>query len=73
LSVARQCDVLIRDMSWRAAQFDVRPRAFEAPRQRVLTFAVLIAIVIIIAVVAAASSAVLLSLPHGLHSRQLWK
>jgi hypothetical protein len=75
LCVARQHDVLLCDMGRRAAQFDVRPRAFEASRQRVLTFAVLIAAIaaVIIVVATAAASAVLLSLPHGLHSRQLWK
>ena len=70
LRVACERDVLLSDMSRRAAQFDVRPRTFEATRQRVLTFAVLVIIVVII-VAAAAASAVLLSLPHGLHSRQL--
>lgn len=71
LSVACERDVLLSDMSRRAAQFDVRPRTFEATRQRVLTFAVLVIIVVVIIVAAAAASAVLLSLPHGLHSRQL--
>jgi hypothetical protein len=72
LCVARESDVLFRNMGGRAPQLDVRARAFEAPRQRVLTLPILI-VVIIIAVVAAASSAVLLSLPHGLHSRQVAK
>jgi hypothetical protein len=71
LRVACERDVLLSDMSRRAAQFDVRPRTFEATRQRVLTFAVLVIIVVVIIVAAAAASAVLLSLPHGLHSRQL--
>lgn len=71
LRVACERDVLLRDMSRRTAQFDVRPRTFEATRQRVLTFAVLVIIVVVIIVAAAAASAVLLSLPHGLHSRQL--
>lgn len=71
LRVARESNVLFRDMGGRAPQLDVRARAFEAPRQGVLPLAILI--VIIVVVVAAASSAVLLSLPHGLHSRQVAK
>jgi fatty acid desaturase len=54
----------------RTAQLHIGPIAFKAPRQRVLAFALLIAIIIIIALIAAAAaSAVLLSLPHGLQSQ----
>lgn len=68
LRISRQCDVLFRDMRRGAPDFHVRAGTLEAPRERVLTFAVLIVIVVII-VVAAAASAVLLSLPHGLRSQ----
>ncbi len=68
LRIPRQRDVFLGDMSGSTAQLDVRPRTFEAARQRVLALAVLI---VVIVVVTAASSAVLLSLPHGLHSRQV--
>jgi hypothetical protein len=68
LRVTRKRQIFLCDVGWGSADFDVRPRAFEAPRQRILPPAVLIIIVII---VTAATSAVLLSLPHRLRSRWL--
>jgi hypothetical protein len=69
LRVSRKRQILLGNMGGRAADLDVGPGALEAPRQRVLTPAVLVVVVII--VVAAATSAVLLSLPHRLRSRWL--
>lgn len=66
LRVPGEGHIFFSDMSRRSAQLDVRPRAFEAARQRILALAALIAA---IAIIAPASSAVLLSLPHGLHSQ----
>jgi hypothetical protein len=70
LSIPRQSHILLGDMSRSTAQLHVRPRALEAPSKRVLPLAVR---VIVVVVITSASSAVLLSLPHGLHSRWLKK
>jgi hypothetical protein len=69
LRISRQGHIFFSDMSGRPAKFYVGSRALEAPRQRILTLTVLIAVVAAAAIVASASSAVLLSLPHRLHSR----
>jgi hypothetical protein len=66
LGISRQRHVFLGNVGRCAAQLHIRAVTFEAPRQRILAFALLIAVLIVIA---AAASAVLLSLPHGLQSR----
>jgi hypothetical protein len=56
LSIARESEILLGDMRWRAADFHIRSVGFEAARQRVVAFPVV--------VVPAAPAAILLSLPH---------
>ena len=81
MSITRERNILFSNVSRCAADFYIGPVALEAPREWVLTLAVAIvvgaalALMMAIAaaarIVAAAASAVLLSLPHGLHSRSL--
>jgi hypothetical protein len=68
LGIARERHIFLGDVSGRAAQLHIRTIAFEAPRQRILAFALLIVLIVVV-IVAAAASAVLLSLPHGLRSQ----
>jgi hypothetical protein len=81
LRIACQCDILFRHVGRCAAYFYVGTVALKTARERVLALTVVvIAIVVAVAlmmataaavIVTATASAVLLSLPHGLHSRSL--
>ena len=57
LSIARQGEILLGYMRRRAPDFHLRSIGLEAPRKRILAFAI---------VVAAAAATILLSLPHCL-------
>ncbi len=70
LGIARERHIFLGDVSGCAAQLHIRTIAFEAPRQRILAFALLIVLIVVV-IVAAAASAVLLSLPHGLRSQPM--
>jgi len=58
LGVTCQREILLGDMGGRAPDFHIRSVRFEAARQRILTFAVV--------VVTTAASTILLSLPHAI-------
>lgn len=66
LSVASQRNILFCNMCGRSTHFYVRAVGFEAPRERVLTLAMIVAVIIVVVVVTTAATTMLLSLPHGL-------
>lgn len=67
LRIAGERHVFLGDMSRRAADLGIWPGRFEASRQRILATPAIVLMVI----VATASTAVLLALPHEIHSQLL--
>ena len=71
LRVARELDIFFRDGRGRAANFDVRSVRFVDPRQRILTFAVLVIVVVVAVVIIVVTSAhALLTVSHDVPFRR---